>query len=391
MRREFAAMLTGEPHFSARIGKIGESRTTHISTLTQTLRRQGREIINLAVGEPDFDTPEPIISATRRALQEQRTRYGPVPGEPDLRARLAEAFAPFGYDGNSIVVTNGAKQALFSLFQVLCDPGDEVIIPRPCWVSFTEQVKLAGGHPVLVETTADFQLDPQRIARAVTGRTRAILVNTPNNPTGAVYERAALAETARVAAERGIYLIADEAYHAFAYDHHPFRSALESAPDPRQVITVRSFSKQFNMTGFRLGYVAADKPIVTALSRLQSHLTGNVCTFAQYGALAALEMNPAVVDERRNRLQRLRDLAFELTRELFACSHGAGAFYLFPDVRPHLRNGETSEDMAARLLREAGVAVVPGEAFHGPGHIRISYGISEENLRLAFEKIKGVL
>ncbi len=391
MRRKVAAMLTGEPHFSTRIGKVGESRTTRISTLTQTLRRQGQEIISLAVGEPDFDTPEPIISATRQALQEQRTRYGPVPGEPDLRARIAEAFAPFGYDQNNILVTNGAKQGLFSLFQVLCDTGDEVIIPRPCWVSFTEQIKLAGGHPVMVDTAADFQLDPQRIARAVTGRTRAIIVNTPNNPTGAVYKKAALAETARVAAERGIYLIADEAYHAFAYGDHPFRSALESAPDPQRVITVRSFSKQYNMTGFRLGYVAADTQIVQSLSRLQSHLTGNACTFAQYGAMAALEMSPSVVAERCDILKRRRELAYTLTRELFPCVRGAGAFYLFPDVRTHLRNGETSEDLAARLLQEAGVAVVPGEAFHGPGHVRISYGTSEANLRLAFEKIKGVL
>lgn len=384
-------MLTEAPHFSTRIGKIGESRTTRISTLTQTLRQQGQEIISLAVGEPDFDTPGPVVKATRRALQEQRTRYGPVPGEPELRTRLAELFSPFGYDRNNILITNGAKQALFSLFQVLCDPGDEVIIPRPCWVSFTEQVKLAGGHPVLVDTGPDFQLDPQRIARAVTERTRAILVNTPNNPTGAVYEKAALAETARVAAERGIYLIADEAYHAFAYGDRSFRSALESAPAPQRVITVRSFSKQFNMTGFRLGYIAADRTMVQSLTRLQSHLTGNVCTFAQYGALAALEMSPSVVEERRNALQQRRDLAYELTRGLFTCVRGAGAFYLFPDVRPHLRNGETSEDLAARLLQEAGVAVVPGEAFHGPGHIRISYGTSEANLRLAFEKIKGVL
>jgi len=384
-------MLTEAPHFSTRIGNIGESRTTRISTLTQTLRRQGREIISLAVGEPDFDTPEPIVQATRQALQEQRTRYGPVPGEPELRARLAERFTSFGYDRNNILITNGAKQALFSLFQVLCDSGDEVIIPRPCWVSFTEQVKLAGGLPVLVDTGPDFQLDSQRIARAVTERTRAILVNTPNNPTGAVYEKAALAETARVAAERGVYLIADEAYHAFAYGERSFRSALESAPDPQRVITVRSFSKQYNMTGFRLGYIAADRAIVQSVARLQSHLTGNVCTFAQFGAMAALEMNPSVVEERRNTLQQRRDLAYKLTRALFKCVRGEGAFYLFPDVRSHLRNDETSEDLAARLLHEAGVAVVPGEAFHGPGHIRISYGTSEANLRRAFDKIKGVL
>jgi aspartate aminotransferase len=157
------------------------------------------------------------------------------------------------------------------------------------------------------------------------------------------------------------------------------------------VITVRSFSKHFNMTGFRLGYVAADERIVHALARLQSHLTGNVCTFAQYGALAALRMDPSVVDQWRIALQHRRDTAYALASELFACVRGTGAFYLFPDVRPHLRDGETSEDLAARLLNAAGVAVVPGEAFHGPGHIRLSYGTSEADLRRAFEKIKEVL
>jgi aspartate aminotransferase len=384
-------MLSAEPHFSDRLAKVSESRTTRIATLAQTLRQQGRDIISLAVGEPDFATPAPIIEATQRALDDQRTRYGPVPGEAALRERLAEAFAPCGYDHNNILVTNGAKQALFSLFQVLCDPGDEVIIPRPCWVSFTEQIKLAGGCPVLVDTAADFQLDPQRIAQAVTGRTRAILVNSPNNPTGAVYEKAALAETARVASERGLYLISDEAYHAFTYDGRSHQSALESAPDPQRVITVRSFSKHFNMTGFRLGYVAGGAKLIQSLARLQSHLTGNVCTFAQYGALAALQMDSSVVDKRRAILQKRRDMAYALARERFTCVRAAGAFYLFPDVRSHLRDGETSEDLAARLLNEAGVAVVPGEAFHGPGHIRISFGMSEADLQRAFEKIKEVL
>jgi len=384
-------MLNAAPHLAERLKQVSESRTTRISTLAQTLRQQGRDIISLAVGEPDFPTPEPIIDATQRALADQHTRYGPVPGEPVLREQLAEAFAPFGYDRDNILVTNGAKQALFSLFQVLCDPGDEVILTRPCWVSFTEQIKLAGGTPVLVKTAPDFQLDPERIALAVTGRTRAILVNSPNNPTGAVYEKAALVETARMAAEKGIWLIADEAYHAFTYDDREHHMALANSQDPRRVITVRSFSKQFNMTGFRLGYVAADKAIVQALARLQSHLTGNVCSFAQYGAMAALRMDPSIAAQRHAVLQKRRDTAITLVRTLFPCVHGAGAFYLFPDVRACLRSGETSEGLAERLLEAAGVAVVPGEAFHGPGHIRISYGIGEALMRRAFEKIKEVL
>jgi aspartate aminotransferase len=382
-------MLNDEPHFSTRLKAVSESKTTRIFTLAQELRRKGRQIISLAVGEPDFDTPGPIIAATRKALAEQHTRYGPVPGEPALREGLAQGFD--GYTADNILVTNGAKQALYSLFQTLCDPGDEVILPRPCWVSFTEQIALAGGRPVLVETGADFQLDPECIRRAITPRTRAVLINSPHNPTGAVYTAEAIAATARLAAERGLYLISDEAYHAYAFDGRPHVAAVAVSPDPARVVTVRSFSKHYNMTGFRLGYVAADKRIIQALARLQSHTTGNVCSFAQHGALAALAMDQTVVAERCAELQRRRDLALGRTRELFPCAPGQGAFYLFPDVRGRLRNGETSADLAARLLDQAGVAVVPGEAFHGPGHIRISFGVGPQILTRAFDLIREVL
>lgn len=382
-------MKDSQPQLSTRLSAVSESKTTRISSLAQQLQQQGRQIISLAVGEPAFATPEAIIQATQTALAKQQTRYGPVPGEPALRSRIAQQFTGLGPE--NIIVTNGAKQALFSLFQILCDPGDEVIIAKPCWVSFTEQVKLAGGRPVLVATDSQFQLDPDAFRHAVSPRTKAILVNSPNNPTGAVYEADALRAIAQMAAERGLYLISDEAYHAYTFDGRKHLALADLTPDATRVITVRSFSKQYNMTGFRVGYVAAARTTIDALTRLQSHTTGNVCTFAQNGALAALEMNQAVVDQRKSELQQRRDRAYTLTSELFGCVRGQGAFYLFPDVRPHLRNNETSHDLAARILDEAGVAVVPGEAFHGPGHIRISFGIDEASLVTAFEKIKEVL
>jgi aspartate aminotransferase len=382
-------MLSPKRPFSARLEAVRESETTRIFALAQELRRQGREVISLAVGEPDFDTPEPIVAASRQALTARHTRYGPVAGEPALRRGLAEAFD--SYDADNIIVTNGAKQALFSLFQILCNPDDEVIVIRPCWVSFTEQIKLAGARPVLVDPGPGFQLDPERIRDAITPRTKIILINTPNNPTGAVYEAAAIAETARIADERELYLIADEAYHAYAFDDRPHVPAWKTVIDRQRVITVRSFSKHYNMTGFRIGYVAADKAIIQALTRLQSHSTGNVCTFAQHGALAALQMDQRVVEERRAVLQARRNLAYSLTRTLFDCAPGQGAFYLFPDVSTRLRSGESSAGLAARLLETAGVALVPGEAFHRTGHLRISYGMDEETLRRAFDKIKEVI
>lgn len=373
---------------SDRLQAVHESGTTRISALARRMRRQGRDIISLAVGEPEFDTPAPVIDATGRALATQATRYGPVAGIEALRTNLATLFD--GYGPENIIVTNGAKQALYGLFQILCNPGDEVIVPRPCWVSFTEQIKLAGGRPVLVDT-ANQQLDPQAVARAVTDRTRIILINTPNNPTGAVYSVETLAEVMRIAETHGLYLIADEAYRAFTFDELECRALFDLAQDRRRLITVRSFSKTYAMTGFRVGYVAGPEPVVRSLLKFQSHLCGNVCTFAQHGALAALHMDQTVLDQRRAILRRRRDLAFALARNLFECVKPGGAFYLFPDVTPYLRSHETSDDLAMRLLDEAGVAVVPGEAFHGPGHLRISFGANETDLQTGFERIKRAL
>jgi aspartate aminotransferase len=373
---------------SHRLQAVDESGTTRIFALARHLRRQGRDIISLAVGEPEFETPAPVIEATGRALASQATRYGPVAGLEALRIKLAKSFE--GYGPENIIVTNGAKQALYALFQILCNPGDEVIVPRPCWVSFTEQIKLAGGRPVLVDT-ANQLLDPQAVAQAVTDRTRIILINTPNNPTGAVYSAETLAEVIRIADSRGLYLIADEAYRAFTFDDLECRPLFDLARDRQRLITVRSFSKTYSMTGFRVGYVAGPAPVVGSLQKFQSHLCGNVCTFAQHGALAALHMDQAVLDERRNILRSRRNLAFALARELFECVEPGGAFYLFPDVTPYLRPRETSEDLAMRLLDKAGVAVVPGEAFHGPGHLRISFGANESDLQAGFERIKHAL
>jgi aspartate aminotransferase len=381
-------MLGFKPDFARRLQAVGESKTTQVFAQANALRRGGKKIISLAVGEPDFETPAPVIAATQRALADQHTRYGAVAGLEELRVRLAGDFPSYG--PQNIIVTNGAKQALFSLFQLICDPGDEIILPRPCWVSFTEQIKLAGGRPVTVDTV-NHQLDPQALLSAVTPRTRAILINSPNNPTGAVYSEDALAAVARIAEKHRLFVISDEAYSAFVYDGRRHVPMCRVMSDPEQVITVRSFSKQYNMTGFRLGYVAAHEAIIQGLTKLQSHLCGNVCTFAQHGALAALEMDQSIVEERRALLQRRRDVAYDQASRLFDCVRPQGAFYLFVDVSRHLRRDESSAALALRLLDRAGVAVVPGEAFGGPDHVRISFGTDESELLAAFQKLKEVL
>jgi aspartate aminotransferase len=305
-----------------------------------------------------------------------------------LRSRLADQFD--GYGPQNIIVTNGAKQGLYSLFQVLLNPGDEVLLSSPCWVSFTEQIRLAGGKPVLVETR-NHQLDPEGIERAMTPRTKAILINSPNNPTGAVYAEARLDAVARIAEAAGCWLISDEAYHVYTYDDRHHIRLFDRAEDKDRVITVRSFSKHYNMTGFRLGYVAAAEAVIRAMADLQSHLCGNVCSFAQHGALAALDMDQGVVEQCRRDLQRRRDRAFERISRWFDCIKPDGAFYLFPDITAALGPQESSEAFALRLLEECGVAVVPGEAFGRANHIRISFGVSETDLDTALERMKDIL
>jgi aspartate aminotransferase len=373
---------------SKRIQAIEGSKTARFIPLLAELRRQGRSVISLAIGEPEFDTPASVIDATKRALDRQQTRYSDMSGLAVLRSALADRLD--GCTAENVVLFNGSKQALYSAFQAICDPGDRVIIPVPCWVSFSEQVRLAGGKPVLVPTR-NHQLDIDAITSAVTDTTKAILINSPNNPTGAVYPRRDLERIARLALDRDLFLIADEAYDFFVYDADGYCSMYDLVSIRDRLIVTRSFSKHYAMTGFRVGYAVAPPAVAAAMVRLHSHLTGNVCTFAQHGALAALEMDEDLLIRRRQALRSKRDLAYEQVSALFPCIRPQGAFYLFPDVSGHFRDGETSGGFAARILEHTGVAVVPGEDFGMDGHVRICFAAPEEQLLDAFNRIREVL
>ena len=374
--------------FAERIGRIQESQTVRFTALMQKLKQEGRDIINFAVGEPEYPTPDNIIAATQDALEQGKTRYGPVQGVAALKSKLAEQFE--GFNESNILLSNGSKQCLYSIFQTLCGPGDQVIIPKPYWVSLSEQVRLSGAEPVFVDTI-EHQLDCEGIERAITERTRVILINNPNNPTGAVYPWADVKRIAELARQHDLFLVSDEAYEFFVYDNTPFKSPMEINNIRERCVVVRSFSKSYSMTGFRIGYVAAPAVVIQALSKLQSHLTGNVCTFVQEGALAAFDLGESFVERMRSDLQHKRDVAFQYADKLFKCIKPGGAFYLFPDVSGHLGNNRTAEDLAAMLLQKAGVAVVPGEAFGTQNHIRISYALSEKDLIAGFERITEVL
>lgn len=356
--------------------------------LLQQLRKAGKDVIDLAVGEPAYGTPAEVIDATKQALDQGQTKYGPVAGLQELKSRLARQFE--GYDAKNIIISNGSKQCLYTMFQAICDPSDEVIIPRPYWVSFPQQVKLAGGRPIFVDTR-DHQLAVDKIEQAVSSKTRAILINSPNNPTGAVYPAQDLKKIARLALKHSLFILSDEAYSAYVYDGIQPASIFNVAEIRSRLIVTRSFSKSFNMTGFRIGYTAASRDVIGALNKLQSHVTGNVCSFAQYGALAALGLGKEKQERWRLDLERKRDYAYGKISGLFDCIKPQGAFYLFPDVTRQLDTGTTSADFARRLLEDFGVAVVPGEEFGMPGHIRISYAVSEDNLVSGLEKIAEAL
>ena len=373
---------------SERAAGIQASGTVRFTALLEELRAKGRDIVDLAVGEPAGAVPEKIIAATCDALDRQKTRYSQVAGIDGLRRQLASRFA--GRTPADVILTNGSKQALYMAFQVVCNPGDEVVVPTPCWVSFAQQVRLAGGRPVFVPTDRH-QLDCNAIKRALTRKTRAVVINSPNNPTGAVYPEKDIAKIVRLVLDRDLYLIADEAYEYFVYDGIRFASPVDIRAVRDRLILVRSFSKSFSMTGFRTGYAVAPAAIIKAMTTFQGHLSGNVCTFAQYGAMAAADLGENYRQRLTQEYTRKRDIAFDMARELFDCIRPQGAFYLFPDVRRHLRKGESAADFCTRLLETAGVAVVSGEAFQAPGHIRISFAAREREIYRGFKRISEVL
>lgn len=391
--------MTSPHHNPAKLSdrtlNIAESSTTKLMGEVQQRKAAGEKIISFNAGEPDFDPPALILEATQQALFNGKTKYGPVPGEVALRKAIAQKLnRDNGMDvtHEHILVANGSKQILYMIFQGLCNPGDEIIVLAPYWVTFPEGIKLAGGTPVFVETI-DHQPDLAAIEAAITPRTKAILVNSPNNPTGAVYPKETLQAIGELAVAHEIYVISDEAYEGLVFHGAEHISVASLSPEiARWTITTQTFSKSYCMTGFRVGYLAADLGVVKALNKMNSHLTGNVCTFAQYGAVGALEADPAVFAEMQKVFEKRLDLAYPLCQELFPCVKPAGAFYLFPDIHEYL--GERFADdnaFAAYLLSEAKVAVVPGSAFGAPGHLRVSFSTSEAEIKQGFAQIKAAL
>ena len=388
---------------SKRIASITPSATHAMTARIAEKRAAGESIITFSIGEPDFLTPRPIVEACELALREGKTKYTSSNGIAALREAVCEKLRKdngLRYSPAQICISSGAKQALSNAVYALCDEGDEVLIPTPCYVSYVEIVKLAGGVPVLVPTNDDFSLNTENFRKAVTPRTKLILLNSPNNPTGAVYSRMSLEELARIVEENDLYVISDEIYEKLVYDGVKVTS-IASVSDAmyERTVVVNGFSKAYSMTGWRLGYTASNLTVSKACNAFQGHMASCPVSFVQYAALKALKDCDTAVEEMRRAFEMRRDYMYARLNTMpgIRCQKPQGAFYLMPDVRAYLgrsdgeRKIETAEELCNYLLDEAGVAAVFGEAFCMPGTIRFAYANSMENIRLGMDRMETAL
>jgi aspartate aminotransferase len=386
-------------NLSSRATAIAESATMRVTRRAAELKAQGVDLVDLGAGEPDFPSPAVAVEAARKALADGFTRYTPSSGLPELREVIAHSYreryaAPWGAGG--CVVTVGGKTALFELALALFEGGQEVVIPSPCWVSFPEQVRFAGASPVLSPAKVDdgFRIHAGPILEAVTSRTRAILLNSPCNPTGGVISPEDLRRVIAFAAERGLAVISDETYERFVYDGAPVSAAQFAAEFPDTVVVVGSFSKTYAMTGWRLGYLLGPPPVVQAVEKIQGHATSNPTSFAMVGAIAAMRHAEPEVEAMLAEYRARREIVARGLNQIpgFECRPPAGAFYAFPRVAACFGPGrEDSTALAEFLLERAGVAVVPGAAFSADEHLRLSFACSRATLAEGLERIAAAL
>jgi aspartate aminotransferase len=395
-----------EELLSQRVKSIKPSATLAISAKAKTMRTKGIDVINLSVGEPDFDTPEHIKYAAIKALCDGWTKYTEEAGLLEVRKAICKKLKEenaLSYEPENIVISCGAKHALFNAFQALLDAGDQVIIPTPCWVSYPDMVRLCGAEPVLIPTDSKngFLPEPERIEKAITDRTKVLLINSPCNPTGAVYEGELLKELARIVERHeNIIVISDEIYEKFVYDGavHVSIASLSDKVKERAVV-VNGLSKTFAMTGWRLGYAAAPKPIAQAMAKVQGQSASHPTSFVQMAAITALGAPQEFVQKMVKEYDERRKLIVSLLNEIpnVRCDMPKGAFYVFADFSDVLGRSydgvqiNTSVELSEFILERAHVATVPGEPFGAEGFLRLSYATSKERIEEGLRRIKGVL
>ena len=385
------------PELSARAVALKPSLTLAIGAQAKALQRAGRDICSLSAGEPDFDTPDFIVEATRQALRDGITRYGPAAGDPELREAVAEKLSSgngIATSPEQVLITNGGKQAIYNLFQVLLNPGDEVLLPAPYWLSYPEMAALAGAKVKLIPTQAGegFRLDLTAVEAAISPRSRLLVLNSPGNPTGRVMKRQELEDVAELVRRHPQLLVmSDEIYEfllAEGEQHHSFAAIAPDLAD--RCFTVNGFAKGWAMTGWRLGYLAGHQDVIKAAAALQSQSTSNVCSFAQRGALAAIQGPRACVSAMAESYNRRRQLLTEGLQAIEGITlvEPRGAFYAFPQL-PESAGG--SMDFCSRALEQAGLAVVPGLAFGNDRCIRLSCAVSRETIRDGLSRLTQLL
>jgi len=391
---------------SRRIGAISESATLAVDAKAKALVAAGRPVIGFGAGEPDFPTPDYIVQAAREACGEARWhRYTPAGGLPALKEAIAEkTLRDSGWQigADQVLVTNGGKQALYNAFAALLDPGDEAILPAPYWTTYPESIALAGGTPVIVQTdeTTGYRASVEQLEAARTDKTKVLVFVSPSNPTGAVYSPAEVEAIGRWALEHGLWVVTDEIYEHLVYGNAQFSSMPVLVPElSDQCVVVNGVAKTYAMTGWRVGWMAGPKDIVKAATNLQSHATSNVANVSQVAALAAVSGNLDAVEEMKVAFDRRRLLIVDMLDAIpgVQCPMPEGAFYAYPSVKGVLgktirgTTPQTSTELAALILDEAEVAVVPGEAFGTPGYLRLSYATSDENITEGITRLAALL
>ena len=378
---------------SERASRLTPSLTLSIDSKAKAMKAEGIDVCGFGAGEPDFDTPEHIKQAAIEALQAGFTKYTPSAGIPELRAAIAEKFQNdngLTYRPSQIIVSCGAKHSCYNAILATCQPGDEVIIPSPYWVSYPDMVRLVGAEPVIVQTTEknNWKMRPEDFENAMTPRTKMLIINSPGNPTGAVYTREELAALVEIASGEEIYILSDEIYEKLVYDdakHVSVGSISKEAYD--LTITVNGFSKSYAMTGWRLGYLAAPDEVAKAVDSIQSHSTSNPCSFGQRGALAALKGDQQSLADMRDEFDMRRNYMIDRLSKIpnITAVKPQGAFYVLVNIS---QLGLTSQNFADRLLSKSNVAVVPGAAFGDDRTIRFSYATSIDIIKKGLDRFQ---
>lgn len=386
-----------EIQLANRVGALTPSTTLAITAKAKELKAEGRDVIGLGAGEPDFNTPQHIIDAAVKSMNEGHTKYTPSGGLPELKKVIALKLKQdqgLDYKPSEIIVTNGAKHGLYTLFQVLLNDGDEVIIPIPYWVSYPEQVKLAGGKPVYVEGLEQnqFKITPDQLKEKISSRTKAVIINSPSNPTGMVYSKEELKALGAVCLEMGILIISDEIYEKLIYGTTEHISIAEISDElKKQTILINGVSKSHSMTGWRIGYAAGNSKIINAMTDLASHSTSNPTTPAQFATIAAYSGDQDAVETMRSAFEKRLAIIHTKLNDIpgFSCVMPQGAFYLFPNAKEAARIAgcKDVDEFAEVLLTHANIAVVPGSGFGAPDYLRISYASSLDQLEEAISRI----